>query len=313
MAMFRTSPEKTLQTALSEALGNRDRVATRLAAAQGAVAECRATLQRLAVEGADDAALARGEALLRASQDRVTTLAPALAEKEQHLAKLEAEHAAMIDKKMRASTAAQVAQMAIDVETAAKDFDTATAALAEITGLAARFCPDAVGLNQFAESSRLQVPPASELVVAVMRHYAGQVLRGEQPAALPQPTPVPQKAVQAAPPATRHVFSVRHISWTDPAGLRVQAGGFECDLPPAVAARGLKSGALALIGSEAWRSLKGTRAITHPAPGRCENLDDDGVAELKTAPQPQREATIHSAFQVVDRGPPRQFKIAGAS
>jgi hypothetical protein len=308
MAIFRTSPEKTLQTALSDARANRDKVATRLAAAQGAVAECRAALQRLAAESADDAALGRGEALLRASQDRVTTLAPALAEKEQHLAKLEAEHAAMIDKRTRASTAAQVAQMAIDIETAAKDFDTAIAALAEITGLAAKFCPDAVGLNQFAESCRLQVPPATELIVAVMRHYAGQVLRGEQPAALPQPAPVPQKAVQLAPPATRHVFSVRNISWTDETGLRVMAAAFECDLPPAVAARGLKSSAVALIGSEAWRTLKGTRPITHPAPERCEFLDGDDAE-----PQPQQhEATLHSAFEKIDRGPTFQVRIAGA-
>jgi hypothetical protein len=312
MAFFPKSPEKTLQTAISAARVNRDRLSSKLSQSETSAAERRSAALELAFDDADGAVLARAQTALQAALADVATFGGALTKATTLLAKLEGEHAAMVDKRVRASTAAEVAEMAIDLETAAKEFDSAIATLAEITGRAAKFCPDAVGLDAFATSSRMQVPPAVELTVAVMRHYARQVLDGSAPAALPQSAPVPEKSVPVAQPATRHVFSVRNIKWSDETGLRVLAAGFECDLPPIVAERGLKTGAVALIGSNAWRTLKGTRPITHPAPERCESLDgDDAVAEPKPA-TPQHEPTLHSGFTETI-GQPRLVHVGGTS
>jgi hypothetical protein len=317
MAMFRTSPEKTLQTAINEARVNRDRLAARVFESETSVTARRGEALQLAYDNAEGAVLARAQTALQAALGDVATFGGALTKASALLAKLEGEHAELIDKALRKKTASEVAEMATDLEATSFEVLAVLERMSTLTGRLARFNPDAAGLNAFSVSSGMQIGPAVELVATVTRLYARQVLDGTAPAALPQAEPAAVKAVQAAPPATRHVFSVRHISWTDPAGLRVQAGGFECDLPPAVAARGLKSGAVALIGSEAWRTLKGTRPITHPAPERCLNLDGDdgGVAEPKAQPQPQHEVVRHSAFEVIDRGPPRQMRIVagGAS
>jgi hypothetical protein len=130
---------------------------------------------------------------------------------------------------------------------------------------------------------------------------------------------VPNAVVVPAPaakqPTTRHVFSVHNVSWTDETGLRVQAAGFECDLPPACAERGLKSGALALIGSTAHRTLAGTRPISNPAPERCQNLDGNdghGTEPKAAAPQPQHEVIKHSGF-VETIGAPRLMRVGGTS
>jgi hypothetical protein len=312
MAIFKTDPMKSLQRDIDAARANRDRLAAKLSQSETSVTARRSEAQQLAFDDADAAVLGRAQAALQAALGDVGTFGGALTKATALLATLEAEHAELIDKRVRASTAAEVAQMAIDIETAAKEFDAAIGALAASTGRAAKFCPDAVGLDAFATSSRMQVPPAVELTVAVMRHYAAAVLRGDQPAALPQSTPAAAKPVQVASPATRRVFSVRDILWSDAGNVRVLAGGFEVDLPPVCAERGLRTGAVALIGSAAFRTLAGTRPIRHPDPAKCENLDG-GVTEPKAeAPQPPHEVIKHSGF-VETIGQPRLMRVGGTS
>jgi hypothetical protein len=313
MAIFRTgSPEKTLQSAIDAARVNRDRLAGKLSESETSVTARRSEAQQLAYDNADGVVLARAQIALQAALGDVATFGGALAKASELLAKLEGEHAELIDKALRKKTAAECAEMASDLESTGVEVIAVLEKLTALTGRLARFVPDAVAFAAFSESSGMQIGPAVELVATITRNFGGQVLDGTAPAALPQAEPVQRKAAQPAPPTTRHAFSVRNISWSDETGLRVLAAGFECDLPPAAAARGIRTGAVALIGSEAWRTLKGTRPITHPAPERCENLDGDGVTEPKAAPQPQHEVVRHSAF-VETIGAPRLMRVGGTS
>jgi hypothetical protein len=311
---FFANSEKAAEKTLAETTASRVALATRLTAAQGAVAESTAALHQLAIQGADDAALAAGEAKLLEAQRRVATLAPALAEIETLLTTLESEIATTADSKQRVATNAQVAALADELVEVAGAYHASTSALNEVCSRVLAVTMEANGLSVFLTSSLIEVAAAVPIVAEVLRQHGRAVLNHQAPAKFPTPAPPAAKPVPVAPPATRHVFSVRHISWTDETGLRVQAGGFECDLPPAVAARGLKTGAVALIGSEAFRSMKGTRPITHPAPERCENLDgNNGSAEPKAEPQMQHEVIRHAAFEPIDRGPPRLMRIGGTS
>jgi hypothetical protein len=314
MGLFPKSPEKVLIRDIDVARANRDRLAAKLFEAETSVTARRSQAQQLAYDDADGAVLARAQTALQAALGDVGTFGGALAKATALLAKLEGEHAELVDKRVRTSTAAEVAELATDLETTGSEVIVALAKMTTLAGSLARFNPDAVGLHTFLESSGWQIGPAVELVAEVTRLYARQVLEGSVPATLPQSTPAPALPAVVAQPTTRHVFSVRNIKWSDEAGLRVLAAGFECDLPPAAAERGLKTGAVTLIGSNAWRTLKGTRPITHPAPGRCESLDDGdhAVAEPNVAAQSQHEPTLHSGFTETI-GQPRLMRVGGTS
>jgi hypothetical protein len=311
---FFPNPDKASEKRLTETVTSRDAAATRLAVAQGAVAECTKALSLLTAQGADDAALDAGEAKLLKAERRVVTLLPDLAEKEALVATAKAERAETLDAKTRAQTDAKANELADELVEAGQAAVASNEILAEVCARAVAVTFDATGLHVFAQSSCREIAAATGVISLILREHGRRVRNKLEPAKFPTAAPPEATPVPVVPPATRHVFSVRHISWTDETGMRVQAGGFECDLPPAVAARGLKTGAIALIGSEAFRTMKGTRPITYPAPERCENLDgNDGVGEPKAEPQAQHEVIRHAAFEVVDLGPPRMYKIGGTS
>jgi hypothetical protein len=306
-------PQKSIAKDRDAAKANVDRLAAKLIEAEAAIISAKTAAQACALSD-DDGGLDGLEATERAALHRHGTLSAAHSEAVKLLALSETEIATTADSKQRVATNAQVAALADELVEAAAAYDASTAILADVCNRALAVTMEANGLAVFTASSRIEVTAAIPIVAECLRQHGRAVLNHQAPAKFPTPAPPAAKPVPVAPPATLHAFSVRHISWTDETGLRVQAGGFECDLPPAVAARGLKTGAVALIGSEAFRSMKGTRPITHPAPERCENLDgNNGSAEPKAAPQMQHEVIRHAAFEVVDRGPPRLMRIGGTS
>jgi hypothetical protein len=190
---------KTADKRLGDAVASRDATAARLAAAQGAVAECRATLQQLAVQGADDAALASGEAKLLDAERRVSTLAPALAEIEALLATLEADRAKTLDEKTRAATAASVNALADEFVEIATAYDTSTAALTDVAGRVVAVTFEATGTHVFAQSSRIEVAAATVVVAECLRQYARAVVNGLAPAEMPKPAPPAAKTVPVMP------------------------------------------------------------------------------------------------------------------
>jgi hypothetical protein len=206
MALFQKSnPEKAAEKRATDARAARDKLASRLAQAQGVVAETHKTLQRLVVESADDAALARGEALLHEAERRVATLLPVLSEIENSIPAFDREIADLAEKNLRAATAAETNAIADELIQAAAGFDIAVGILSDASARAALISFEGTGLASFSVSARVEVPAAVEIVSALLREHGRAVLRGDRAATLPTPEApfvptIPAKPVNDAPP-----------------------------------------------------------------------------------------------------------------
>jgi hypothetical protein len=305
MAIFKSDPMKVLQRDIDAARSDCATLTTRLNGAEKSVIERQDEAERLACDNAEDGVLGKAEAAVRVAQDHVKNLRGGLSKKQQQIAALERDFSALIDTRTRHQTATEVATMATNLENAAKKFDTAIAELAEIAERAARFCPDARGLEAFATSSRVQVPPAVELVATVMRDYAAAVLRGEGPAMLPKPEAVMLSLAPPKPVKIR-LFAMRPVKWTDAAGMQRFVHKYnDIDLSEQAAAFALRVGACVPIADPRRKQLHGT-SPGHPEPNWCVDLDDAEATTIAdiTAPVTDLEPIKHSAFTPVDRGGP---------
>lgn len=274
---FKPSPEKKLEAARA----SRDKLAERLTAAELAIVEHQAAAQRLARDGALDAQLDDAEAALRASRDRRDTLSTALADLNQKVAALERERDELADRQLRAETAAVIEALAVEITTVGTAFDAGLSKLGEACGRAAELVYDAKGLEVFAVRVRSEVPATLEMISRLLRDRARATIDGSAPATLPgavvEPKPLP-------PPTTERVFLIRHVKWTNAARqLCIAEAIFDADLPIAVAARALKSGAALQLSDPRRRKLGGTRASRVPDPKFCESLDADSEQRASTA------------------------------
>jgi hypothetical protein len=303
---FFADPQRAAEKKLADMRASRDALATRLAAAQGAVASARVTLHQLAVEGAVDAALADGEAKLRDTERRVATLTPALVEIGKLLATLEAERAEMLDKKTRAATSAATLALADELTELAVAYHASTSALHEVCGRVLPITPEARLLEAFAASSLIEVAVAIPVIAEALRQHARAVTNNLAPAAMPQVPEPPAKPVAAPPKApTVRVFSTKPVKWLDDDGKQASCGKcVDIDLPVATAERALASGACVKLDHPSRAGNIG-RWPGHYSLNVCFDLDSEA------APGPQ-ETIVHSAFTPVDRGKPFTLRIAGA-
>jgi hypothetical protein len=317
---FFADPQKAAEKKLADTRASRDALAARLAAAQGAVVECTTALQRLAVEGADDAALAAGEATLRDTERRVSTLTPAVAEIEKLLATLEADRAEANDKKTRAATNAEVLALADELVEAGASYDASTAILAEVSTRALAVSFEANGLAVFTASSRIEVAAAIPVIGEVLRQHGRRVLDGSEPAAFPTPE-VPFVADVVVQPVTKQVFCMKQVKWTTPEGLRFAPKYAILELPPDVADRALALKACTPIPGDAWAAYKGTYVpFSHHR--EAINLDIDTATETAPTGPLHGKAPMSKAFGHIPNpdfvetiGPVRQMRIVagGAS
>jgi hypothetical protein len=204
MAIFKASPEKTLQRDLDNAKANVDRLAVRLTGAEQAVITSKSAAQRAALDG-DDGGLDAAEHAESDALRRLSTIVAAHAEAEKLVALLESQIAAMLDKKTRAATAAETNAIADELIQAAAGFDVSTGILADVSARAALISFEATGLASFTERSRSEVTAAVEVISALLREHGRAVLRGGAAATLPTPeapfvSTIPAKPVNDAPP-----------------------------------------------------------------------------------------------------------------
>jgi hypothetical protein len=171
----------------------------RLAIAESVVIEKKESTKRLAVDGADDAALDKAEAAVRVARDRVETLTVAIREVETIISVLEAEQAAAADQKVRAATVVELEAIERDLTKAANDFVSAASRLSAVATKMGTFMADAVGLSIFAASAGSEVPPNVVMLKTLLKGHVSAVLSGHGRATLPQPAA--QAALPAPPPA----------------------------------------------------------------------------------------------------------------
>jgi hypothetical protein len=303
---FFSNPEKAADQKLAETRNARDKLAGRLAQAQGAVTESNAALQQLAVQGADDAALAAGEAKLHEVERRVTTLTAGLAEIESLLAALETERAEMQDKKTRTATNAATVALADELVEAGLAYDASTAALAEVAGRAVAVSYEATGLHIFSQSSRTEVAAATEVVSMLLREHGRAVLNGSAKAAMPKPEPVPAKPVPVVREPLTQVFATKPLKWLDQDGKQRSSGKcVDVELPGKAAARALAIGAALPINHPERKKNLGQWPGNYSL-ASCFDLDAPDAAP------PQHDPVVHSAFQPIDRGKPFTLKIAAS-
>src|SRR5437016_6495947 len=135
MAIFKTSTEKTIQRDIDAAKANQQRLSMRLAENDEAIARHAAAAKEAALSG-DDARLEAAEASLRVAQDRAATLRTALAELEQRLAALEVTKGEILDRNMRAETAAEIELLVRNLSETGAEFVTLAERLYGHTGKA---------------------------------------------------------------------------------------------------------------------------------------------------------------------------------
>jgi hypothetical protein len=285
---FFPNPEKAADKKLADATAERDAAIERLAVAQGAVSECAKALNQLAAQGADDATLDAGESKLDRAERRVLTLRPALADKETLLAALEAARSETLDKKARATTAAEIAALADELIEVAFAYDGSTAALAGVCNRALAVSTELNGMAVFATASRTEVAAAIPVLAEVLRQHGRQVLDGTAPATFPTPE-APFKPTIPEKPVVRRLFALRAVSWTNADGmLRAAQRYTDVDLSLECAARAITARVCVEMDDPVRRQNKGTWP-GHPDPDQCFNLDGD-VAE------PQSNVLKHTGF-----------------
>ena len=281
---------------------NRDRLAERLVAAETSIADRAASAQRLARDGASDAELDTAEAALRASRERRDTLSAALVDLNQQVVTLESERDDLADKKLRTETAAAIEVMADEMTKAGAAFDAGATALVETSRRVATIVLDGHGLQAFAMNARAEVPAAVTMIAGILRDRARATLAGTAPAALPKAEPAPTPAQPPTRPKTEQLFLMRHVKWTDHTGqLQLGPQFSDAELPPAAAARALKSGAGIAMDDPRRKKLHCTKPPRQPNVEWCEDLDSK---------EEQHEPLRHSAFEPVDRGKPFMVKVS---
>jgi hypothetical protein len=307
MAFFKEAPIKGRTRDRDAAKANVDRLAAKLNDAELAVIAAKTLAQSLALSG-DDAGLDAAEATERAALHRLGTMRTAHADAGMSLALLESQIAEMLDKKVRAVTASEVDALATDLEGVATECDQVMSKMAAISGRAAMFIPEAMGLEVFASSSKVQVAPAVELVATLMRNHAAAVLNGSVAATVRQPDAIAVPVKFVAPITTR-VFSMKAVKWSTPDGLRYVSKYAQVDLPPHLADKALKSGACVTMDSVQCRTFDGTHVPGSGNLADSVSLDDDAAAETALA-SPDEPAI---QFERVDRGKPYQLRVAGGT
>jgi hypothetical protein len=300
MGIFRGN---TVDRRISDATTSLDKLRGRLQDTEIGIADARAIAERIAVEG-DDAQLDAAEAKTRVLIDRGVTLRAAMTKLESQIADLERKRAAALDAKLREQTASEVELLAREIVESASAFIGAAERLQAATIRAVPVCPEAIGLNHFCTVAAAEIPAAGELVGRLLRELGASVLRGEGRATLAAPPAAP--FVDVLPPVEPKVvlFALRPIKWLDEAGKQRLGGKFQdCELPQRLAAKALRSGACVSL-SDPLRRQHGSQGGPVPNAHSAFDLDET------PPPEPERPSgELHSAFEVVDRGPPRTFQI----
>jgi hypothetical protein len=304
MKFFPGNPEKAAAKEAGAALANRDRLAGKLVEAEQAVISAKSTAQAAALAG-DDAALDIAEAAEAAALRRLSTIFEASAVADKVLVDIEAKIAANADQKQRTATAAEVTALADELIEAAAAYDASTAALNEVCARAKIVTIEFEGMVNFTTSSRTEVSVAVPILEGLLRDYGTAVVGHTAPAAMPvaEPLFVPDVVVK---PETRHLFTLRGISWKEGDMMRSAKKYTDVDLPVAIAARALRTNACCEMDSPMRNPSTVNMWPNLPALENCFNLDDD---------EPKTKEQLPAGFERIDRGAPYLVRTAagGAS
>ena len=308
MALFSRTPEKTAIKDRDAAKVNVDRLAGKLVEAEVAVIATKQAAQAAALAGDDDA-LDVAETAEAGALRRLNTFRAAYAESETLLATLEAQIIVTADSKLRAGTNARIEELATKFTEVFAALDVAIGAAVDVTSEAKIVSGEFAGMLGFVMPAQTEIAGAVPFLANILKECGARVLNHEAPAAYPTPEPafVPEIV---AKPETRHLFTLRGITWKEGDQVRVAGKFRDIDLPVAYVKRALRTNACCEIGSPLRNPSTINQWPGTPDPANCFSLDGD---EPVTDAIEERALVTHSAFEIVDRGRPYLARVQGGA
>ncbi|MCP4616469.1 MAG: hypothetical protein GY844_08515 [Bradyrhizobium sp.] len=230
MSFFRRElgPVERFENALRDKQTARLKLAAKSRAADAVVADKRKAAEKLAVEGAADAKLARAEAELRTVDERAKTLRAELAEFDEQLVATERALAEARAQRERDRIADAIEAMASAIEKAAPAFDSGAAGLLAAVGKDVPPIAQAARFSASIDAVRREVLSAAELICWELRSAAastrsGNANAGENAVAEPEQPALPDISRQL-------IYTLNPLQWRE---------GTEVKRVPAFAAVGL--------------------------------------------------------------------------
>lgn len=166
----------------------------------------------------------------------------------------------------------------------------------------------------FLRNACSEVQIACDVGLGNLRNFVEAIRGGHMP--IPKDAlVVPAKLSAAVKPKLTMVFSSHALTWLDQNGSqRVIAKWHDIELPHATAAFALQAGLAFLPDNPMCAKLRG-QSPGHPEPGWLNNLDTGigpNISLVDGEPQPPVDPIRSSSgpFQIIDRGPAVQMKVA---
>jgi hypothetical protein len=306
MALFsKTSP-------LNTAIGNRDKLRTRLSDNDEAILAATANANALALANADDATLDVAEAQVRSRVDRGKTLAAALVEADAQVQTHQSEEDDLADQNQRNHTVIECHKLK---EALNKESAVMAASATRMADILARIVPlarEADGVKNFAIIAQQQLPEAAVLLSRLIDEYAASVLRKDAPSKLKQPEQ-PIVPTVVAKPVRMTLFAMRSIKHTDPDSgeLIVKQKFQDVEMPPTYAKVALDLRVCVRVSDPLRQQHRGTVA-GHPDAALAFDLDAAMNQPKPAAADPimaSASASPNSPFTEIDRGPAIQAKF----
>ena len=232
MAFFKRelSPVERFENALKSKLAEREKLAGRLGLADKALAEQRATTEKLAVSGASTARLEKAEAKMRADEERARTLRAEVADIDEQIVSAERALAEATAQRDRELVADQVEALAASIERAVPPFGAGAAALMDAVTKGATQVAEATQFLASVEAVRREVLSAADLVCWQLRTLAVRTRAGNTNATLEAPpTPVPAAGLER-----QMIYTLSALLWREEGAVKTAPAFAMVGLPKAL-------------------------------------------------------------------------------
>jgi hypothetical protein len=300
MALFARNPEekqgREIADKLAEENRRREKNAAQLRDAEADLAARITVVDQLALDGDEgklDAALEKQGT----AEKKATALKAASIKIAATIADLEAQAAAVADRRQRQATAVEIEKITRDLERAGTAYKEAAAELATIARRAGDVVIDAQALMHYAQGAASEVLPAILMCVELLRGRATATIAGSAPASLPRPVaPPPKLAIVPAEPAV-NVFALKNLKYVNrEGGVTTICKNKRHDLPKALAELALSSNmALPLSEKKRIEDLEyNAESFFVPAESSCVWLGTPGKEAPARSMRPGGPPVMHS-------------------
>jgi len=212
MGLFKRElgPVERFKAALKSRQTERQKLASRLGAAETVVAENRAIAERLAMASASNAQLERAEANLRSVEDRARMLRAALGEVDEQIVATERALAEAVAQQDRELLADHIESLATAINLAVPEFASGAAALVDAVAKGTVMVEQATRFSNNVDEVRREVLSAADLICWELRTLAARTRVGNANA-----TP-PATAGEQHPQTDRQsIYTLNPLKWQE--------------------------------------------------------------------------------------------------